>query len=104
MLSAEIAQGVVKVKVMDIFSGKANMSKFQKHFGSFRKGIFFKKKESAPKGSKFFFIIVNTFKKGACVQVSKQEVTKNASLVKLQENLLSVFSPFNAFYLHFNPL
>ena len=59
----------------------------------FRKGVYSKRKEFAPFGSKFFSFRVDPFQKRLVAQGSKQEVTK-LKLSPLSGNLPSVSSPF----------
>ena len=62
-------------------------------FVHFRKWIWYKRKEFASQGSKFFPFRADPFSEGAWCAVEKQEVTKVVSLVKIAENLLCVSSP-----------
>ena len=73
---------------MDTLSGEVTLTCFI----PLGKGIHPKRKEFAPKGSKFFPFRTNPFPKGSDVQESKQVVTQMVSLVKNGRNPPSVSS------------
>ena len=55
----------------------------QNNFTSLQKSVYSKRKEFAPRGSKFFPLSVDSFSKGFGLQEGNQDVTKFVSLIKM---------------------
>ena len=67
----------------------------QNCFASLLKEVYYKRKEFAPTGSKFFPFKVDPFQRALVCKKAKQEVTRVVSLIKMAENLPSILSRLN---------
>ena len=76
---------------MDTLSGERTLVK--DFFDNLLKGVYSKRKEFAPKGSKFFPFRVDPFSEKIGEQESKQDVTKLSPLQTVAENLPGVLYP-----------